>query len=227
MKNIENIFKIDLLNESNLQEVMFLQNEIINSLNNPDIYAFTSEGEFLEILTGQGIMVGTFFEGNLCGYFATMVPGDKEDNLGLDLNLDKKELKKVIHYEVAAVHPDFRGNNLQKQMANKLQEIVMERDQWHYTMATVSPFNYPSLNVFLTGLNMVAKKISKKYGNKLRYILYQDLQNPLSLKKEETIIVLNTDYEKQKELFNSGYCAYNIKKVGNFNKVYFAKEVGL
>lgn len=223
MNNNEKI-QILPLNETHLEKIMELQHIVMSSLDNPDFYASIAKEEFERQLRDPGIAVGAFLEKELCSYFVMVVPGERSFNLGRDINLNPEELDKVIHYETAAVHPKYRGNHLQMEMANELKKLVSKNGKWRYTMSTVSPFNYPSLKTVFTELNLVARKLYLKYGGKLRYILYQDLQKPLILDKENSVCVLSSDIEKQEELFSIGYYAYDIKKEEGMDMTYFAKE---
>ncbi len=112
-------------------------------------------------------------EGRLAGILLTDVPGDDEENLGLDAGLEDKELEKVMHVEYAAVLKEHTGRHLQQNMMARLEE-ELKGSHVRYLMCTISPDNPGSLKSALNNGYRVVKTM-EKYGGLLRHVLMKQL----------------------------------------------------
>lgn len=109
----------------------------------------------------------------IVAYFTVRYPGLSEDNCGYDLGYPKTELLKVAHMETCVVHPDYRGHHLEACMMKKAIHILRDTS-YHHLLGTVHPDNIPSVKSFMENGFIVAKTL-KKYGGKLRHIMYKEL----------------------------------------------------
>ena len=105
----------------------------------------------------------------IAAVFCVVYPGSRHFNLGYDLGFGDEELKRVVHMDTAAVHPDYRGQGLQHRMMAHAEQELSGR----ILMCTIHPDNRYSLNNVLKQGYTIEKK-TEKYGS-IRYILRKDL----------------------------------------------------
>ena len=72
-------------------------------------------------------------------------------NLGMDINLPPEDLIKVAHIQAMAVHPDHRGNGLQRRLARA--HLALEEDSGR--LLTVSDTLMKSISWFFSDMPMV------------------------------------------------------------------------
>jgi ribosomal protein S18 acetylase RimI-like enzyme len=202
-------YDLTFLDERRLTDIMNLQEIIVQNLSDPELFHADSIHFIRDHICKRGRIIGVISEKRLIAYRILAFPGNDPDNLGIDLKLPKKELNKVAHLESFAVHPAYRGNSLQLKTLGPAIRIIRDLNYDHLC-ATVSTKNYPSLSNPLKG-GFVIRELKEKYGGKLRYILYQNLNKPISRNMKCTITVKNTDIARQKKA---------IKKEEGFEIVY-------
>lgn len=208
---------------TDLQAIMSLQQHVLNHLENLDLCSFVAEDEFATYVQDEGFILGTFINNRLVGFYAWIFPL-KEENLGIDIGLAEHELQKVVHMEIAHVHPHYQGNNLQKIMVDQLLNIFKSQynNSFQYLLGTVSPENIASLRHFFYA-GTVIKEIKNKYNDVLRYICYRNLKSELRLNHSSVTKIDLTDIQKQKNLLKQGYVGFQHKRVGNENYILFCK----
>lgn len=161
---------IKLLDESYIDKIVELQHEIIEGLENKDLYADSGRENFLISLRGFGKVIGCVTEDDeliALGVYANYK--DDKENYGYDMNLNKEEILKVGQIESTVVRKPYRGNGLQRIICEIIEEISRKNGD-KIIGATVAPENLYSLNNFIKeGYEIVIEKI--KYGNYRRYIL--------------------------------------------------------
>lgn len=106
------------------------------------------------------------------GIFDILIPGLAEYNYGYDLDFKREDLLRVIHMDTAAVHPDYRGQGLQKRLMQEAEQYATEIGG-RILLTTVHPDNHYSLNNILQQGYTIEKRIPK-YGS-VRCILRKDL----------------------------------------------------
>lgn len=210
-------YKIGLLDDSYIGQMLELQDMVMETLDSSDLYKPDSR-EFLEKSLDNGaVILGAFIENKLICHRFINFPREEKRNFGRDLNLPKDELMHVAHFESTLVHPDYRGNRLQGITFDYAIDLMKRLDYYHIC-TTISPRNYYSLlNILKKGLFI--KKIDKKYvraykedGGKLRFVLHKNLKEEPIKNFDEKIYVDSKNIEKHRELLNTGYIGYRAEK---------------
>ena len=204
------------LGEAHLPVVMALQECIIQNLGQPDLLQPFSCDFMRQHMGRRGMVLGVFAEGRLVAFRNIYFPDplDEEWNLGLDLALPKEALEKVANLQMVCVHPRFRGNGLALKM-NQISLGLLRQSSTHpHVCATVSPYNVWNLPILL-GTGFRVAKLKNKYGGKLRYILYQDLNKPYSFHDEGVVQVHLEDFDTQQKLFSAGFSGVALLKREN------------
>lgn len=204
MKKPGQTLTYETLSVAQLQSILSLQKTVIEALPDQRVLQPLSEEEFLFILNGNGLMIGLFDQGELIAFRALLAPPvDAADHLGKDFRLSGKELANVIYQEISVVHPDYRGQNLQKKMASFImKELETAEHPYRYVCCTVAPFNIPSLkDKFAQGMKIVSMKA--KYGGHLRYTFMKEI-GQTATRYSHAISVPMADTERQQELLGQG-----------------------
>ena len=108
----------------------------------------------------------------MAGAFDILSPGLDPSNYGWDLAFSEDELLRVVHMDTAAVHPEYRGHGLQKQLMQEAEKAASAMES-RILLTTVHPENCFSLNNILQQGYDIARQLPK-YGS-VRYILRKDL----------------------------------------------------
>lgn len=217
-------FYVRTLDIKDLTTILDVQQQVIEHLPNPAILSPLSKEEYTYILEGNGFMIGAFDQEQLIAFRALLVPPmDDADHLGKDIGLDDNELSKVIYQEISNVLPAYRGNKLQKLLANLImQELDHSHIPYRYICCTVAPFNMPSLiDKFSQGMKIVALK--EKYGGKLRYIFVKDIEEPNQQNWIEHISIPMDDINAQQEMLSKGLIGIKMENVEGKASIVYAK----
>lgn len=211
------------LNLEDINEILSLQNIVIDSLENKLILQPLSDEEYRYILDGKGIMVGAYDDEKLIAFRALMVPPIDNEHLGLDVGIDKSELKHVLYQEISNVHPNYRGNRLQQRLAKIIMDQFVPITNYKYICCTVAPFNIPSMkDKFRQRMQIAALK--NKYDNRLRYIFVKNLAEATESDWKNTKLVDLSNIEKQKSLLSDGWRGLDMLKVNDKYKIKFGKN---
>lgn len=203
-------FKVKLLNESYIPQLMDLQQQVVEVLPDKAILQPLDEGELVFILKGNGLMIGVFVEGKLIAFRALLEPAIDEEHLGYDIGLQTEdELKKVLYQEISNVHPQYRGFGLQRTMADIIMQQV-DSAKYNIVCATVMPGNIASMkDKFSQNMHIAALKL--KYGGKLRYVFMKKLLEVERQWAAERFVSMN-ETNAQQQLLQQGYIGISMKK---------------
>lgn len=210
-------FHVTLLTIENIEQILSLQNVVIETLEDKSRLQPLSLEEFQYILEGNGMMIGAFIENELIAFRALLVPPIDDEHLGLDIGLPESELHRVIYQEISNVHPNCRGNGMQKILATVIMDELQKEDsKYDYVCCTVAPFNIPSLkDKFSQGMEIAVLK--EKYGGSLRYVFVKELRGDKERDWTEIKSVPMSDAVGQQALLSDGYRGYEMEKVdGDF-----------
>jgi len=214
-------FSIIKLGIDDIDEMKNLESEIIEGLESTDAFSPDEKENIEEDMKNGAMVFGVFVKGKLRAYRYISFPKRTEANYGRDIELKGKELDAVVNFTSTIVHPEYRGNRLQrKTMKHALEQI--KGTEYKYLISTVSPINYYSLkNMIRSGFEI--KKIKRKYGKiadeidgKMRYILFRDINDDIVKRYSKTIVVNNTEIDLQKNLIKNGYIGYDVDELDEF-----------
>lgn len=162
------------LDLKNIDEIIELQENILNGLEDKQLYAPTEREEFIKYLKSGGKIIGYVDEeDNLIAMAVYIKKGYEKGNYGYDLGLEGDQLLKVAQVESTVVRSDYRGNGLQKILCQKIEDIAKD-DKIKILTSTASPYNKYSVNTF-KNLGYEIKKDKIKYGGLRRYVLAKEL----------------------------------------------------
>ncbi|UMZ72803.1 hypothetical protein [Natranaerofaba carboxydovora] len=216
-------FEVVNLDKTYLEKIIKLQKLVIDSLEDKVLCVSLSEEEYLDALGDKGIVVGVKKGDNLVGIYVGLFPGQSMDNLGREINLDKNELEKVCHLELAFIDPKYRGMKLHYKLGVNLISEVQTYNMTRYFFATVEPRNLPSLkNLFSFGLYIV--KFNEMYGGLKRFVLCHDIGRLIRWDKSNAIIVSSNEIDYQRELLQQGWQGMEMKREFNETFIVYCKE---
>ncbi|EOP76496.1 hypothetical protein KOW_04257 [Bacillus cereus VDM006] len=232
LKQNEQNFQVTTLSLNHVEEILSLQDIIIEALENKDRLQPLTLEEFQYILNRNGMMIGAFAGNQLIAFRALLVPPIDEEHLGLDIDeehlgldigLTHEELDQVIYQEISNVHPDYRGNGMQKILAKVIMEKLQQADgKFDYVCCIVAPFNIPSLkDKFSQGMEIAALK--EKYGRNMRYVFVKELHG--NTKKSGTGVksVPMSDIAGQQFSLAKGYRGFEMEQRDEEYFVWFEK----
>ncbi|MCU5378234.1 GNAT family N-acetyltransferase [Bacillus cereus] len=217
LKQNNESFHVTLLSLENIEQILSLQNVIVEALEDKSRLQPLSLEEFQYILEGNGMMIGAFIDNELIAFRALLVPPIDDEHLGLDIGIAESELHRVIYQEISNVHPNSRGNGMQKILATVIMDELQKEDsKYDYVCCTVAPFNIPSLkDKFAQGMEIAALKA--KYGGSMRYVFVKELRGDKERDWTEIKSVPMSDAGGQQALLSNGYRGYGMEKVdGDF-----------
>lgn len=223
LKQNNELFHVTLLSREHIEQILSLQNVVVEALEDKGRLQPLSQEEFQYILEGNGMMIGAFIKNELIAFRALLVPPIDDEHLGLDIGLSESELHRVIYQEISNVHPDCRGNGMQKILANVIMDELQKEDgKYDYVCCTVAPFNIPSLkDKFAQGMEIAALK--EKYGGSMRYVFVKELRKDIERDWSDVKSVPMSDFDGQKKLLAEGYLGHKMEKHNETYSVQFAK----
>ncbi|VVB72204.1 Uncharacterised protein [uncultured archaeon] len=214
-------FEMKFLDEGSLQELMALQSLVACALPCPEIFALHDESYFHELFLQDRSTIGVSANGELVAYSLERIPGRSIDNLGRDINLPDGELLRVIHLQAAAVHPLYRGNDLQRKMARAHLHVAREKRYIH-ACCTVSPKNEISLtNILASGF--VIRGLLPKWSGWWRYVMYRNISCASSHKYTGETRIGIQDIQGQIELLKEGFVGFKLATLSKGTEILYGR----
>ncbi|MCI8559563.1 MAG: GNAT family N-acetyltransferase [Dorea sp.] len=156
--------------ETEIDELMLLQENIYRAMEQPDWFAVTSRDENKRFFEEPNVILGVYDEDKLIAYGSVGFLRDSPDNLGWDLGWTREKVHRCAVLDTIVVDPRYRGLGLQRELIRRCVEYASEKEPGCIVLTTVSPDNNYSLrNVQAEGFEVLMRK--EKYGGKERYIL--------------------------------------------------------
>jgi len=199
-------YEIRILDTTHLPQIMELQQLIIENLLRKDTLQPFPVGFMEEHLGRKGFVLGVLSGKELLAFRNVYFPdvNDTEWNLGIDLEFPSRILNKVANLQMVCVHPSCRGNSIAATMNKHAIRIIKDLGIHYHVCATVSPYNFWNIKILLDS-GFIIKKLTKKYGGKLRYIVHRDLHRPMNFESGCFQPVVLTDFVKQHEMLSNGW----------------------
>lgn len=212
LKQTNEPFHVTLLSLEHSEQILSLQNVVVEALEDKSRLQPLSLEEFQYILEGNGMMIGAFIENELIAFRALLVPPIDDEHLGLDIGLPENKLHRVIYQEISNVHPNSRGNGMQKILATVIMDELQNEDsKYDYVCCTVAPFNIPSLkDKFAQGMEIAALKA--KYGGSMRYVFVKELRGGKERNWTDVKSVPMSDAVGQQALLSEGIVGMEWRK---------------
>lgn len=158
-----------------IDEILKLKKDIWDKLENKEWYVIDGTNrDFLNReLQNNGLILKAINNNKIVGFLIIRNCLKKDNSIIQKLHFENKA-DMCIELSNGAVDSEYRGNNLYIEMAKKAEEIMINRYNKKYILATVHPDNMASLKSLLKiGYKIICK--SKMYDNLDRYILLKDL----------------------------------------------------
>ncbi|EIW20227.1 MULTISPECIES: GNAT family N-acetyltransferase [Pelosinus] len=214
-------YDIQVLNESHLAQILYLQEIIVKNLSDPTIYFAEPTQFFHKQIAIEKSVIGLFQKKQLVGFHIASFPDLNEENLGIDIGIIQEEYLQVAQVGPLAVHPDHRKRGLFSKLLAKHLQMIKEMGYKH-VCATVAPDNYPSIKGFIDN-GFAIRQLKIKFNNLLRYVMYLDLENCLK-QPQYSVRVLGTDTESQKFMISLGFYGYDALKNENGFDIVFGRD---
>lgn len=166
---------LQVLTAENIDEILNLQNEVINLIEDKQIYLASTRDDLLHHFKNGSVILGYVTPSQeLISLVIYLKEGYNDSNYGYDIGIEGESLLNIGQIDTVLVKPDYRGNNLQYIMCHLIEDIARETNT-SMLCATASPFNPFSVNNLLKlGYEIKADKL--KYGGLRRYVLAKSLK---------------------------------------------------
>ena len=212
------------LDESYLEQVCDLQNLICQHLPSSDLLQPFAPDFMFQHVSNKGRIIGVFADQGLIAFRALYFPDidDHEWNLGFDIGLKGSELAKVANLQMVCVNPLYRGNQLGLKMNRHAIKFLKKETDYVHLCATVHPRNHWNVRILMKS-GFVIKELKEKYGGKLRYIVYQNLREPIKIISEGKVLVKHLDIDEQKKVLKRGFLGIDFLESLQGFQVVFAK----
>ena len=160
---------------NDIDEIINLKKKIWNDLENKDWYVIdgTNKEFLIKQLENEGLILKAINNNKIIG-FLIMANNLNRDSFIIKKSHLETEFDKSIELSNGAVDAGYRGNNLYGKMIKEAEDIITNRYNIKYILATVHPENIASWKSLINlGYKIICK--SKMYGDLDRYILLKKL----------------------------------------------------
>ena len=126
--------------------VSSLIHQVWEELPHKDWFAIDEPGYLSRILSLESTLVFEAYttDGQLAAVCILVQPESEEENLGQYAHLPRSEWHQVMHVDMAATLPAYRGHSLQCRLMAYAANFVCRNTDTLHLMATVHPDNLPS-----------------------------------------------------------------------------------
>lgn len=169
MKISDSEFVFEKCSVEDLDEILQIQKETLETLENSEILRANTNEMLAECLVSPNVTVCARYNGKIAGFSVLYYPKDDGENLAKCLkNVETNGIKNA-NYKLCIVREEFRGNSLQYKLASKLIEIASASGV-KLICATVSPHNpYSIKNIERLGFAYNRTLTKYGYDRKLYY----------------------------------------------------------
>lgn len=208
-------YSISYLDISHIDEMMKLKEQVMDRIENPEVFVSASKEVILEdvLRSDKGVAIGVFSEGQLIAYHTLKFSSKIIEKMVNKLDISEEDMDKVVYLQSTVVHPDFRGNALQIKTLRIILDLTVEKRYKHVT-ATISPYNYYSLkNILSNGITIRdILTLGGNYEEKKRFIMYKDLTLENKKEYQDVIAIPYQEINNHIEVLKKGYIGFDIVK---------------
>ncbi len=202
-------YDVRLLDPSESRVVAALHRHVV-SLLPPKLYLYERDERFFrDCLDAGGCVVGAFHGENMIGYATLQRPGAGKENYGEDLGLPPEALDRVGHLAGSAVKAEYRGNGLQRLLAESRDRAAHALGVEHMC-GEVVPSNVISIaNHLRQGYHLEVDKVDR--FDLVCFVLHKRLsEDPRSEPSGQVFEVPAGDLDECRVQFRAGRCGFEV-----------------
>ena len=207
-------YVIRFLEADDVGKLCELQQTVVESLSDPSAL-YVRNAEFFErCIDSDGFVVGALAGEVLIGSAAACTPGTDEPNYGEQVGVPADELSHVVHTSGSMIHPRYRGNGFQRQLAEQRQVFADHAGYYHQCGIAIptshaSMRNHLRLGWLIKG-HMIDDFRFSKFGEP-HYVLHRDSRTrPVPKLDCPTNSFLLSDTRSCNSMFDHGYWGFRI-----------------
>jgi hypothetical protein len=188
---------------------MDLQKIVAEHLTRPDLLNLKNDELIYARLKIPNSVIGAYDGGNLIGYHVMNMVDLTKELINIDVSWLPGTVTRITKLGPTAVHPAHRGKQLIAAMGLVQFDIIRQSDYYH-AIATVSPYNYPSLKfLFSQGYQLI--HIIVAYAGMLRFVLFRNFREDIQ-EEQYTLRVSHENIDTQQLLLAKHFHGYGICK---------------
>lgn len=212
-------YTMKILKQTELTATLALYDHVVKNMENTDMLWRYPDETVAAFFGRDGIVMGVFVGDKLVAF--RVLYFHHEGDLSNPLLCREECCGETAHLALCVVHPEFRGNSLQKKMGVHLLQAAQADRTFPAMCSIVSPHNYPSISDKFS-LNMVVVKLMPKFKGLWRYIFYRNMDAVFSLDTENRLFVASGDYGQQVKLLEQGYVGVQLGREEGISGMFFA-----
>lgn len=159
--------------ENDVESVIDLMAFVRRAMDHKEWLYLDSPEDVREMMESGKMSLWVAMDGDqIAGSFDLLYPDLESYNYGYTLGFSEEQLQKVINMDTAVVHPDYRGQGLQKRLM-QCAEKSLSGEGKRFLICTVHPDNHYSLNNVLSQGYSI-QKTTEMYGS-VRHVLCKEV----------------------------------------------------
>ena len=160
--------------KKDLDSFVDLQQQVHEGMEHPEWFYVDSADEVHALMENGVMELWLAMDGSrVAGALDLLIPGLESYNYGYVLNFSEEELLRTVNMDSAAVHPDYRGQGIQRALLETAEQWL-GRDRDRILLCTVHPDNIYSLRNAVGQGYTIVRKIGI-YGS-VRYLLQKNIE---------------------------------------------------